>query len=314
MKAAIVRADRYEPEFNRTFAEYARYRGFVIDAAVKQHPQGKPTVERQVPYVRENFFQGEEFVSLDDAQARALIWCNTTAGLRIHGTTRQQPRLVFEKAEQSALLCLDETKGPFDTPAWATLKVHPDCHVRFDYALYSVPYRHRGKAVVLRADRRLVRIYVNSELVKTHPRQVQGKRSTDVEDYPSDKGAYAMRDATYQIGQAQARGEHVGAFASRLLSGTYPWAHLRQAQKLLRLADKFGNDKVDAACRRALAFDLINVRRVETIIKLALEAALETRSATKSAQVHQLPLRFMRDGKSFCHHSSPAPHDTQGDN
>jgi hypothetical protein len=47
-KAAVTQADRYDPVFARTFAEYAAYRGFVIAAAVARHPQGKPHVERQV--------------------------------------------------------------------------------------------------------------------------------------------------------------------------------------------------------------------------------------------------------------------------
>lgn len=49
MKAAVVKSDRYEPIFNRTFLEYSQYQGFIIDPAVARHPQGKATVERQIP-------------------------------------------------------------------------------------------------------------------------------------------------------------------------------------------------------------------------------------------------------------------------
>ncbi len=56
-----------------------------------------------------------------------------------------------------------------------------------------------------------------------------------------------------------------------LLSGTFPWARLRQAQKLLRLAERYGPDRVNAACARALAFELLDVWRVERIVRTALE-------------------------------------------
>jgi transposase len=61
-----------------------------------------PEVERQVPYVRGNFFAGEDFVDLADAQRRAVEWCQTTAGMRVHGTTQLHPAEVFaiEEAPQ----------------------------------------------------------------------------------------------------------------------------------------------------------------------------------------------------------------------
>ncbi len=134
MKAAVVKSDRYEPIFNRTFLEYSQYQGFIIDPAVVRHPQGKATVERQIPYVRENFFKGEEFIDRGHAQREAVKWCQTTAGTRIHGTTRKMPRIVFEEHEQSFLLPLKETR--YDVPKWGKVKVHPDHHIRFGNALY----------------------------------------------------------------------------------------------------------------------------------------------------------------------------------
>jgi transposase len=63
-------------------------------------------VERGIPYVRQDFFRGEHFLDLADMQARATVWCRDLADTRVHGTTRQVPRLVFETQEQRALLPL----------------------------------------------------------------------------------------------------------------------------------------------------------------------------------------------------------------
>jgi len=89
--------------------------------------------------------------------------------------------------EKAALRPL--TAERFDPPRWAEPKVHPDCHVRFNYALYSVPHIHKGRKTTLRADSKLVRIYVAGNLVKTHPLQPPGGRSTDYSDYPPEKTA-----------------------------------------------------------------------------------------------------------------------------
>ena len=94
-----------------------------------------------------------------------------------------------------------------------------------------------------------------------------------------------------------------GRFMTELLAGPFPWAKLRQAQKLLRLGDKYGWTSVDQACRRALAFDLINVARVERIIKLGLERGALPATPRSSQTVIQMPLRFERPTSHFNHHT-----------
>lgn len=95
-------------------------------------------------------------------------------------------------------------------------------------------------------------------------------------------------------------GPAVGQSVRVLLSGTFPWSRLRQAQKLLRLAERYGAARVNAACARALAFELLNVRRVETIVRAALER--EPAPPTRGTVV-PLPARFIRPPQSFAHHS-----------
>jgi hypothetical protein len=92
--------------------------------------------------------------------------------MRIHGTTRKRPLVVFENVEQATLLPLEKER--FDPPFWGQYKVHPDHHVNFCKAFYSVPTRYVGKTAWVRGDSRLVRIYIGGELVKTHKRQPPG--------------------------------------------------------------------------------------------------------------------------------------------
>jgi transposase len=293
----VIHADRYTPGLNRVFLEYAQYRGFLVDPAVVAHPTGKPKVERGIPYARQDFFRGERFRDVAEMQTRALAWCRDLAGTRVHGTTRQVPRLVFETIEQPTLLPL--APEPFDRPTWAWATVHPDHHVQFRRALYSVPTRFVGQRIEVRADSRLVRIYHRNEVIKVHAPQPPGGRATDYTDYPAERAPYAMRAPEACIRQAEQGGPAVGQFVRVLLSGVFPWARLRQAQKLLRLAERYGATRVNAACARALGFELLDVGRVERILHTALEREADP---AERGHVVPLPARFARAPESFAHH------------
>jgi transposase len=295
VKACIDESDRYTPRLTQTFLEYATHRGFIPDPARPYHPKDKPIVESSVRYVRERFFKGETFIDLDHVARRALIWCRDVAGRRIHGTTRCVPMEVFETQEQAALLPLKAER--FDPPRWAKCKVHPDHHIRFDHALYSLPTRWVGCRVDVRADSALVRIYSRGELIKTHPRQKRGSRSTDFTDYPEGRAPYAMRWPDFYRHKARQVGSAVGDFTDKLLEGEFPWSRLRQAQKLLRLAERYGADRLDAACRRSLDFELIDVHRVQRILEQGLES-----DATPKPVIGQqttLELKFLRPAHHF---------------
>jgi len=311
LKAAVTKADRYDPIFSRTFAEYAHWRGFVIDAALPRHATGKPHVERNVQYVRESFFRGESFLDLAHVRREMVRWCRETAGQRVHGTTRQRPRVVFENEEKPKLSPLERPR--FDPPVWASCKVHGDHHVQFRKALYSVPTRHVGKTVWVRGDAKLVRIFVDGVCVKAHEPVAEGKRSTDYKDYPAELAPYAMRDPEALIREAERVGEGVGRFAAQLLAGPFPWSKLRQAQKLLRLGNKYGKARLEAACRRALSFDLINVKRVEAMLEAGLGSETDTAlSRERGAQIVLLPTaRFLRPAASFTH--APQRREDHGD-
>lgn len=296
-KAGVDTADRYTPRFNKTFLEYASYRGFLPDAARPRHPKDKPIVENSVRYARERFWKGETFVDVEDVWRRAQHWCREVAGRRIHGTTRAVPVEVFEKEERATMIPLNG--GRFDTPEWAQCKVHPDHHIRFGLASYSVPTRWLGCQMDVRGDRSLVRIYNRGELIKTHPRKLPGKRSTDFTDYPDHRAPYAMRWPDHYRKKAADLGEYAGEFAAKLLEGEFPWSRLRQAQKLLTLAERYGSDRLNAACARALRFELIDVYGVERILRQALDQ--EALPDVLPGKPQELPLKFLRPGDHFSH-------------
>ena len=216
------------------------------------------------------------------------------AGLRIHGTTRRKPLQVFQDEERQALLPWDG--DAYEIADWREAKVHQDHHIQCLQALYSVPSSlcPPGQRVEVRVDSKLVRIYHRGQLIKTHLRQPRGGRSTDTADYPAELSAYTTRAPDGIKASAKDLGPAVAEFAERLFDGLLPWARVRQGHKLLRLGERYTPQRLDAACRRALEVDLIDVRRLERILVQALEEE-------PTPQV-PLPLtqgRFARPGSVF---------------
>lgn len=296
-KAMVKKFDPLSPELVDAFADYVQARGMFVDPARVRHAKDKGRVENQVPFVRESWFQGESFGSLEEARESGLTWSRDVAGARIHGTTRRVPREMYEAEEQPHML--PAPSESYDVPLFGEAQVHPDHHINFARALYSMPTKYIGKKVRVRADKQLVKIYAGTELVKTHPRQVPGGRATDANDYPPGKAAYAMRSVDALLAQAKQRGHNVGVYAERVLNGPLPWTRMRQAYALIGLCDKYGNGRVEALCQSALAFDVVDVARLK---KMLGSATLPQAVDEGGAKVVALPAatpRFARPASEF---------------
>lgn len=273
MSAIIDKADNIYPRFNATFMEYAQSRGFSIDVARIATPTDKPKVKRTIPYVRNNFFKGEVFMDLTDLRCRAETWCTETAGMRIHGTTCLRPIEVFRIEEQPLLLPRPE--GPFDIPRWSDPVVHRDFHCEVAKAIYSIPHRLVGRRLKARADSKTVKFFLSGELVKLHPRQPPGGRSTDPQDLPKGRDIYAMRDLERLASMAENAGPAVGAYAKAILDTPLPWTKMRQVYRLVGLVKKWGAARVDEACQRALDAEAVDVNLVSHMLERAKQAQVD---------------------------------------
>lgn len=288
----VTKADRLEPRFNEAFVEYAQSRGFVIDPARVATPTDKPRVERMVQFVRSSFWAGETFRDLADAQTRVEAWCAGRAGMRVHGTTQCRPLEHFRLEEQALLLPVPTAH--YDVPIYATCRVHRDHHIEIAKALYSIPGNLLGARVQVRADRKLVRVFHRGQLIKVHPRQQPGHRSTDPADLPSEQTTYALRDIAHLQRLAAGHGDAIGAYTAAVLDTPLPWTKMRQVYALLGLVKKWGPDKVDAACRRALDAEAINVGLIGRMLERATEHAEQPPVPAPPATT-----RFARDPGEF---------------
>jgi transposase len=302
LKPVVTTADAVNPRLSPGWLDYAQHVGFGTDPARVRSPQDKPRVERAVQYVRGNFWAGENFTDLADAQARVEAWCRDRAGMRIHGTTARRPAEMFSELEACCLLPVPQ---PYDQPIFTRVKVHRDYHVEIARALYSVPEAHLGRHLDARADRQLVKLYAHGRLVKTHPRQPPGGRSTDRDDLPAHKADYASRDLSRLITVCAGHGANVGIYAERLLDDPLPWTRMRAVYRLLGLIRRYGSGPVEAACRRSLDLDVVNVSKIAAMLTKATEQHQPMLPGAAGSPIHNTQGgRFARDPGEYAPQST----------
>ncbi len=141
-------------------------------------------------------------------------------------------------------------------------------------------------------------MFSRGQLIKVHPRQAPGGRSTDPEDLPSDKTIYAMRDLDQLQRLAASHGPAIGAYATALLDIPLPWTKMRQVYALLGLVKKWGPERVNAACERALDAEAINVPLIGRMLERGTENGEDPPAQTAPAGTVVAP-RFARDDRHF---------------
>ena len=268
LKAAIVKAALHDPIVQRSYRQLAEHYGFLIAPCRPYTPEHKGKVESGVRYVKRSFLAGREPMAITEANAKLLLWIEQTAGMRCHGTTKQQPLMVFRQVEQARLMPLPQT--PYDLGVWKQVKLHPDCHVVIGGAYYSAPHRLIGRRLWVRTNGRDVHIYHEYERVASHRWGRPGIRRTITDHYPPDKLIYLMATPAYCRRQAREVGPAVAELVGRLLADR-PLDRLRSVQAILRLEQKYGRGRLERAAHRALFFGETSYHTVHRILDQALD-------------------------------------------
>nr|MDQ3294592.1 IS21 family transposase [Actinomycetota bacterium] len=285
LKTGVDRPDLYDPKLNRAYGELAAHYGCLIDPARASKPKDKPRVERQMPYVRDSFWRGRQWASEEAMQTAALEWCHDVAGRRSHrALDGAAPLIVFTAVEADTLRALPTAR--FELAAWSTPKVGADCHIKVGKTLYSVPWRLIGRHVDARQSERLVEVFIDGDVVKTH-RRIERGRQTDWADYPPEKVAFFMRTPQWCLKRAGELGPSVLAVIEALLE-VNALHRLRSAQGVVGLADTHDPQRLDAACARALAVGDPAYRTVKGILAAGTETEeiVETTVPTAPAHLH----------------------------
>jgi len=264
LRAAVARADWYEPELTPKVAEFCRHYGTVILPTRVRHPEHKGKVERGVGYVKSNALKGRTFGSLAEENAYLVWWEAHVADQRIHGTTRQQVGLCFVERERGTLLPL--APMPFPCFEEGQRAVHRDAHVEVKHAYYEVPEEYIGRQVWVRYDGRLVRIFnLRMEPLVTHVRLEPGRFSPSQTD---GRGRHSgvERTAEHWCGRAEQIGPWCGEWAQRVRAARGVEA-VRVLMGLVALAKRTGRPALDNACALAVNAGALRLRDLRRLVE-----------------------------------------------
>jgi len=263
LKAAVQKADWFDPELNPKVRSFAEHYGTVILPTKPYTPRHKGKVERGVDYAQENALRGRSFQSLAEQNRHLRKWEQTVADTRIHGTTKCQVRAAFER-ERPSLRPLP--RDLFPCFAEGTRKVNRDGHVEVSKAYYSAPPEYRHRQVWVRWDSRLVRVYnCKFEQVVVHARVPDGTFSTIPAHIPAEKISSIERGADWMAHKAETVEPHCGAWARAMLKNRGVEG-LRVLQGLLGMIGKHPARTMEAGCKKALDLEVFRLRELRRLL------------------------------------------------
>jgi transposase len=273
LKAGVARAHRYEPDLNRTYAEMAAHYGCAVIPARPNKPRDKAKAENGVLLV-------ERWIL---ARLRKRTFCALAElNAAIHGLLEELNRRPFKKlpgSRRSLFEALDRPAlkplpgRPYEYATWKLAKVNVDYHVEAERHWYSVPYQLAGERVDVRLTATTVEAFHRGRRVASHVRGSQPFRfTTDPAHMPASHRAHLEWTPGRILRWARASGPQTAELVEGVLaSRPHPEQGFRSCLGILRLGKHYGDQRLEAACGRALALRAFSYRSVESILRTGLD-------------------------------------------
>lgn len=273
LRSGVSKPHRYEPDMNPAYQALAdHYHIAVIPARVRK-PRDKSKVEAGVLLVERWILarlRNQSFFSLGQLNReiqRLLVRLNQRPFRKLPGFRQS----AFETIDQPALKPLPAT--PFEFAEFKRARVNIDYHVELDGHYYSVPHALVRREVEVRYTDTTVEIFHRGQRVASHPRAtVRGRHTTVAAHMPDHHRHYAEWSPDRLVRWA----EKIGPETARCVSGImarrrHPEQGMRACLGLLRLTDRVGPERLEAACARAVAASAYRLKSVEAILKAGLD-------------------------------------------
>jgi transposase len=274
LKSGVMRACRYEPGIQRTYAEMAQHYGTAIVPARPYKPRDKGKVEVAVQVTQRWILarlRNETFFSLAALNARIAELVEELNSRRMRKLGNATRRELYESCDRPALRPLPAVA--YETREWKQVRVNLDYHVEFEKHWYSAPYALVHERLWACATRSTLELYHRGQRVAAHVRShVPYKHTTDIAHMPE---AHRHQSAGVDgvVAWATSVGPMTEAFAKRLLESN-PVLEMgwRSARGLQRVGERYGAERTELACARAMRFGARSYKPVERILALGRES------------------------------------------
>jgi transposase len=296
LKSGVSKACFYEPDINPSYLDMANHYGTAVIPARVRKPKDKAKVEVAVQVVERWILarlRNRQFFSLhqlNQAIAELLENLNNKAFQKLPGSRKS----AFESLDRPALNPLPSQAYQF--AEWKKATVNVDYHIEVERHYYSVPHALIKKKLDVRITNNTVECFYKNKRVASHIRShLKGRHSTIKEHMPKSHQKWAQWTPDRFIRWAGKIGVHTQKLIENLLNArTHPQQGFRSCLGILRLAKSYGDDRLEAACRRAVAIGGTSYRSVESILKHNLDQKPLPDQSAKSSPIEHNNIRGAR--------------------
>jgi transposase len=278
LRTAVIRPSRYEPVFTDICYQLSEHYATTFSATRPYSPKDKAMVERAVSIVYAHVFaplRNEEFTSmegLNDAMTKQLYLLNN----KPYKNTVYSRWYFYDTQEKDILKSLPSE--PFSPKKVVVLTVQRNYHVQLteDHLYYSVPYQFVGKKVKVLYDNRVVEVYLNAERIALHVRKPHSKAYTTLSDHMPPHHQHMQKIKGWNkedlLLQAKAVGAKTEEATTLMLENSiYIEQNYKACFGMLMLQKKYGKERLEAACKRALLGTRINYTMIRNILERGLD-------------------------------------------
>jgi len=276
-KTGVIRACLYEPELHATYQAMAAHYGTAVLPARPRKPRDKAPVENGVLIVErqilaalrdQKFFSVEE---LNRAIRPLLDKLNAQPFQKLEGSRNSW----FDSEEKDKLLPLPAHGFEFAT--WLKAKVNIDYHVAVDNHFYSVPYSLIHRQLDVRLTEQTVELFHDGKRVAAHARsRAPGKFTSLNEHRPKSHQRYLEWTPGRMIDWARQIGPQCGQVIEHILaSKPHPEMGFRSCLGIIRMGKRAGDQRLEAACGRALRFGVCSYQSIKSILESGLDRQAE---------------------------------------
>lgn len=285
LKSGVSKPDYYEPEVNPTYLKMAEHYGVAVIPARSYRPRDKAKVEAGVRFVGEAVLapmRKDVFSSIADLNEKlseGVFTLNNRTFQKLDGSRRS----VFEEQERPLMRPLP--LEPFLIGEWKRARVHIDYHIEVDGSYYSVPHGLLGALVEVFLTCATLEAFHAGLRVAVHRRSAKrGYTSTVREHMPPRHRKMAEWTPERIASWAAKAGPATEAMVTTIMATrAHPEQGFRACLGILRLANKYGAERLEAACHRAAAGRAFAYKSVHSILEKGLDQqALPAASSTPS--------------------------------
>lgn len=300
LKSGVTKPCFYEPELNRSYAELAAHYNSAILPARIRRPRDKAKAEAGVLVAQRwilavlrhrTFFTLAE---MNEAIRELLEVLNTRAMKKLKKSRRE----LFESQDRPAAIALPDRA--YQYAEWKKATVNFDYTVEIDLHVYSVPFRFLREKLDVRLTATTVEVFQRGERIAAHVRSYKPGGQTILDEHrPPEHRKFLEWTPSRISAWAAQTGPATAVVAERIMAARrHPEEGFRACLGIIRLGDKYGAERVEAAATRALKFSACSYKYIRSILVADLDRVVD---AEDESQQPSLPMHENVRGGEYYH-------------